>query len=178
MRVLHSIAVACGTVVFTTLALSTPPAAQPLAPSAAAKRVIGSWRLVDYQTSDAEMRVMRGPSPLGFLYYDNSGHMALQIAPDRPRQKFTGPVSGLFTGPRPTPAEALDALSGYGAYFGTYRVDEAARTVTHNRLGNLNPGATGDFVRRFEFRNDDLLVLEPLDNADVRSVRLSWTRLK
>ena len=44
--------------------------------------------------------------------------MVVQISPDRPRRRFTGP--------QPTPDEALDAISGYAAYFGTYTVDERA----------------------------------------------------
>ena len=78
----------------------------------------------------------------------------------------------------PTPAEALDAITGYAAYFGTYRVDERAKTVTHKRIGNVNPGALGDFVRRYEFQGDDVLELTPLERRDVRAVRLSWKRLK
>jgi hypothetical protein len=151
--------------------------AQSTSRSPAARRVIGTWELIGYDSNDADSRQLRGPKPTGLLYYDDTGHMAVQIAPDRVRRRFTGPVSGMFTGPRPTPEEALDAISGYGAYFGTYTVDESARTVTHKRTGNVNPAALGDFVRRYEFRNDDVLVLEPLDSKDVRSVRLSWRRL-
>ena len=42
-------------------------------------------------------------------------------------------------GAKPTPEEALDALDDYIAYFGTYSIDEHARTVTHHRLGSVQP---------------------------------------
>jgi hypothetical protein len=145
-------------------------------PSSAANRFVGTWALVNYESSDLDSRQARGARPIGLLYYDRTGHMAVQIAPDRTRRRFTGPVSGVFTGPRPTPDEALDAIAGYGAYFGTYTVDERAQTVTHTRIGNLNPGGIGDFVRRYEFPTADRLVLVPQDSTAIRSVRLTWER--
>jgi hypothetical protein len=65
-------------------------------------------------------------------------------------------------------------LAGYTAYFGTYTIDEAARTVTHHRTGNLNPGGLGDFVRRYEFVTEDRLILRPLESTNA----LTWERLK
>jgi len=150
----------------------SPPAAS------AASRLLGTWALVSYESSDTESRQYRGPKPIGLLYYDRTGHMAVQIAPDRQRRRFTGPQAGIFTGPQPTPAEALDAISGYAAYFGTYIVDERAQTVTHKRLGNINPGGVGDFVRRYEFPRDDRFVLVPQERTDLRAVTLTWERLK
>lgn len=149
---------------------------QTATPANAANRLIGTWALVNYESSDPDSRQARGARPIGLLYYDRTGHMAVQIAPDRTRRRFTGPLSGVFTGPRPTPDEALDAISGYGAYFGTYTVDERAQTVTHRRIGNLNPGGIGDFVRRYEFPTADRLLLVPQERTDLRSVRLTWER--
>ena len=151
---------------------------QAPARASAASRLIGTWALVSYESSDAESQQYRGPKPIGLLYYDRTGHMAVQILPDRPRRRFTGPQAGVFTGPQPTPDEALDAISGYAAYFGTYTVDERAQTVTHQRVGNINPSGLGDFVRRYEFPTEDRLVLVPQERTDLRAVRLTWERLK
>ena len=147
-------------------------------PAAAAARFIGTWALVKYESNAQENREARGDMPIGLIYYDRTGHMAVQIAPDRMRRRFSGPASGLFSGPRPTPEEALDAISGYAAYFGTYTVDERAQTVTHKRIANINPGGIGDFVRRYEFPTEDRLVLTPLERTDLRAVRLTWERQK
>jgi hypothetical protein len=146
--------------------------------TSAASRLIGTWALVSYESSDTESLRYRGPKPIGLLIYDGTGHIAVQISPDRPRRRFTGPLAGVFTGPQPTPDEALDAISGYAAYFGTYTVDERAQTVTHKRVGNINPGGLGDFVRRYEFPTEDRLVLVPQERTDLRAVRLTWERLK
>jgi hypothetical protein len=170
--------VACGVLVSAVLAVAIGALAQSVQQLPDDQRVIGTWELIGYDSNDAESQQLRGPKPTGLIYYDDTGHMAVQILPDRVRPRFSGPVSGIFTGPRPTPAEALDAITGYAAYFGTYRVDERAKTVTHKRIGNVNPGALGDFVRRYEFQGDDVLELTPLERRDVRAVRLSWKRLK
>jgi hypothetical protein len=158
------------------LLIVAKPQTQSATPSNAAARLIGTWALVNYESSDPDSRQARGARPIGLLYYDSTGHMAVQIAPDRMRRRFTGPVSGVFTGPRPTADEALDAIAGYGAYFGTYTVDERAQTVTHRRIGNLNPGGIGDFVRRYEFPTADRLLLVPQERTDIRAVRLTWER--
>ena len=169
----------CVVAAFTTVAPRTVAIAQALRQSpAVAARFIGTWALVTYESNAADNREGRGENPIGLIYYDRTGHMAVQIAPDRMRRRFSGPASGLFSGPRPTLEEALDAISGYGAYFGTYTVDERAQTVTHTRIANLNPGGLGDFVRRYEFPTEDRLVLTPLERTELRAVRLTWERQK
>ena len=125
-----------------------------------ANRFIGMWRLVSAPSP------ARGQKPTGFIVYDKSGNMAAQIMPDRPRPKFTAT--------QPTPEEAKEALNGYTAYFGTYTVDANAKTVTHHRTGNINPGAAETVVRRFEFVDDDRVILRPAENENV----LTWERVK
>jgi hypothetical protein len=79
-----------------------------------------------------------------------------------------------YAGTSPTPEEAKAAITTYTAYFGTYRVDEQARTITHHRTGNVNPGGLGDFVRRYEFISNDRITLSPLESNNV----LTWERVK
>ena len=57
-------------------------------------------------------------------------------------------------GRRPTPDEALAALDGHIAYFGTYTIDEPAQTVTHHRIGSVQPGDTADLVRKFTIEGE------------------------
>jgi hypothetical protein len=125
------------------------------------KRFIGSWRLVSIEGTP---NPNRGARPSGLIYYDATGHMAAQIMPDRPRPTWTG---------SPTPEQAKDALTGYTAYFGTYTVDERARTVTHHREGSLVPGDV-DFVRRYEFAAGGRLILTPVGST----TRLTWELIK
>jgi hypothetical protein len=174
---LRPLVVGCCACALAALAVARTATQTPPRTSAAA-RLIGTWQLVSYESSDTESKQFRGPNPVGLIYYDRTGHMAVQIAPDRQRRRFTGPQAGVFTGPAPTPDEALDAIAGYAAYFGTYTVDERAQTVTHTRIGNINPGGVGDFVRRYEFLSDDRVALVPQERTDLRAVRLTWERLK
>ncbi len=143
---------------------SDPAAAYPAALSNAAKRLIGTWRLVSAVNSPYGK--WRGGKPSGLIHYDANGYMGVQIMPSRPRRKFASFL--------PTAEEAHDALLGYTAYFGTYTVDEKNRTVTHHRQGNVNPSALGDYVRRYEFVSDDTVVLKPVESGS----GLTWERIK
>jgi hypothetical protein len=133
----------------------------------ASKTFIGTWQLVSTEAK-GQFAEDEGPHPTGLIYYDGTGHMAVQIMPDRPRSKYAGKD--------PTPDEAKAALAGYISYFGTYTVDPKTRTVTHHRMGSINPGGAGsDVVRQFEFLSEDRLVLTPVEDA---TVHLTWQRLK
>jgi Lipocalin-like domain len=72
-----------------------------------------------------------------------------------------------------TPEEAFVALKDYIAYFGTYTVNEQAGTVTHHRADNLQPGESGDLVRRYEFVGDRLVLRPPNSTMEV-----TWERIK
>ena len=114
----------------------------------AAQRLIGSWRYVG-STLGAKAQPERGASPKGIIIYDAYGHMACHVAPDREVTR---------AGSEPTGEEAKAALADHIAYFGTYSVDERARTVTHHRQGSVQPGDKGDVVRGYEFVGDRLIL--------------------
>lgn len=132
-----------------------------------ARRMAGIWRLAGI-TVDGRINPLRGAAPTGLIAYHESGWMSAQIQPDR------APIA--MAGDTPTGDEALAALRGYSAYFGRYSVDEAARTVTHHRVGSVTPGweRQRDFVRAYEFAGDDRLILRPVGNRN----ELVWERLK
>lgn len=127
------------------------------------KPFLGAWRLVSIEGGANQAAL--GTRPTGLIYYDGSGYMAAQIQPDRTRPTWAG---------TPTPQQALEAISGYTAYFGTYTVDPQAHTVTHHRQGRLDGGAV-DFVRKYEF-SGDRLVLTPVSSGPV--THLTWEKIK
>jgi hypothetical protein len=127
------------------------------------QRLIGSWRHVG-STTDGRPRAERGAAPKGIIIYDAHGYMACQVAPDREVTK---------AGDRPTGEEAKAALEGHIAYFGTYTVDERARTVTHHRQGSVQPGDKGDIVRGYELVGDRL-ILRPVGTT----TEVIWERIK
>ena len=132
-----------------------------------AQKFVGTWRLISIQVDSLGALARRGDHPNGYIYYDNTGHMAAQIQPDRKRPSWTA-------GKTPSGEEALEAITGYVAYFGTYKVDPAAHTVTHHREGALNFEVV-DYVRRYEFLAGDRIALMPVDRP---GYRLVWERVK
>jgi hypothetical protein len=127
------------------------------------QRLIGSWRHIG-STVNGRPRPGQGAKPRGIIIYDTHGHMACHVAPDRHLTK---------AGDKPTAEEALAALDGHIAYFGTYSVDEAARTVTHHRQGSVQPGDRGDLVRAYQFAGDRL-ILRPVGTT----TEVVWERIK
>jgi hypothetical protein len=120
----------------------------------------GAWRYVDALLDGKSTR----PNGQGIIYYAPSGDMVCQVSP--------GNIVGK-AGAKPTPDEALAALDGYIAYFGTYSIDENARTVTHHRKGSVQPGDTADLVRKYTIRGDRLVLNPPGTTYEVH-----WERMK
>jgi len=125
------------------------------------ERLIGSWRYIGTRINGANWD--RGPNPKGMIYYGPHGEMSVQVAPDVKRSR---------AGAEMTPEEAKIALKDYIAYFGTYTVDEAAGTVTHRRLDSIQPGDSGDLVRRYEFAGNRLILRPPNSTMEVM-----WERI-
>ena len=128
----------------------------------AAQRLIGAWRYIGTRIHGGNWD--RGANPKGMIYYGPHGEMAVQIAPDVERKR---------AGAEMTAEEAKIAVKDYIAYFGSYTVDAEAGTVTHHRLDSLQPGDTGDLVRRYEFSGDRLVLRPPNSTMEV-----SWERIK
>ncbi len=129
------------------------------------KAFVGTWRLVSIEGGANPEN--RGQKPTGLIIYDAQGNMAAQIQPDRPRPKWTG---------APTPDQAVQAIRGYTAYFGTYTIDDKAKTVTHHRQGMLDGGAV-EFVRKFQMLPGDRIVLVPVGGTGPET-RLTWEKVK
>jgi len=133
-----------------------------MAGSEVAQKLIGAWRYVGTRVNGSKWD--RGANPKGMIYYGPHGEMAVQVAPD---------VKRLRAGAAMTAEEAKIALKDYIAYFGTYTVDEQAGTVTHHRHDSVQPGDTGDLVRRYEF-SGDRLILHGINST----LEVTWERIK
>jgi hypothetical protein len=117
--------------------------------SAGAKeKLIGAWRLVHIDAPGPDGKSLPAPQPKGMLIYTRDGHMSVQLM-------------------YPESANTLSneyVLKGYEASFGSYDVDEAARTVTHHVQGsNTRDLLVGkDLARKYEFNPDGLLIIRPI----------------
>jgi hypothetical protein len=130
------------------------PAPAPGAATARSTRdqMLGSWELQSRVVRRAGGEVVDDPvlgqQPIGRLFYDGSGHMALQMMRQGRLDAITEPTA-------PGGATNARVILGYDAYFGTFAVDEQAGTVTHHIEGSLFPEDLGkDFVRRYRLDGD------------------------
>jgi len=145
-------------------------AAMPQGQATLGSQLVGHWRLVSTeQIRDGEPPVATlGDGPVGTIVYTADGHMQAQLTTSaRPRVR---PADA-------TTAEARE-LARYTAYFGTFTVDEAARTVTHQRDGTFGPGAR-DFVRAIALTGNRLALTTPTTTVEgkTRFTRITWERL-
>jgi len=143
----------------------------------AAQAPIGTWTLVSRTDSSARgVEPADGPlgaDPIAWISYDTRGHVQAQLmARDRTR----GAVSDVSASADPNNSAAS---GGYDAYFGTYRIDAAAGTVTHRLIGALSAGDVGrTLTRHFVLAGDSLLIWFEARRTDGSPVirRLRWRR--
>jgi hypothetical protein len=141
-----------------------------------ASRLVGTWRLVSREDRNAagERRIDQGlgADPLALLVYDAAGNFAAQFM-KRDRSNDVIAATG---------AAGLNnsaAVNGYDAYFGTYEVDEASRSVTQLLQGALSPGDVGKIVTREMRVEEGRLIIElATTSADGEPVTrtLIWLR--
>ena len=124
-----------------------------------ANKLVGAWRLVSIQGTDATFHFVYD-HPTGILIYDRSGWMSVQIAITGERKPFVnGPAGG-------TAEEKVAAFDNYLAYYGTWTLDLKAQTVTHHLTDATPPNWRGhDNVRWFEFQGNDRLLLIPREDG-------------
>jgi hypothetical protein len=138
---------------------------------------VGEWRLVSWTATGSEgiVRHPYGEQAIGQLVYTATGQMSAQLM----RSEFD---TGAFA-----EMDGLTALrqiigTAFGAYWGTYVVDEDAQTVTHNVQGCISPEWVGTTrVRAFRFHDSDNLFLSArLPDADDPGEmnELHWERIR
>jgi hypothetical protein len=130
-------------------------------------RLVGTEQLVDGQPVGAS-GAAGSPADVGMISYTADGHMQAQLTrSQRPRVRAADAAP-----------EQRRELARYTAYFGTFTVDEATRTVTHHRDGTFGPGAR-DFVRTAELTGTRLVLTTPPTVVDGkrRNARIIWERL-
>lgn len=120
----------------------------------------GTWKLVSggEWRPNGEMLQPYGKKPVGLLIYDSGGNVSLQI-------HFDGKGSNGET-----------SL----AYFGTYKTDAAAGTVTHHVAGSTRESERGSAQLCFVTLAGNRLTLGLLPqmvNGEMRLRSLAWERV-
>lgn len=108
-------------------------------------RFAGAWRLAWLEEPDADGKIHKADCS-GLLVYTRDGHMSVQVM-------YQNPQSGGQGGP------VQYAQGGYEASFGTYQIDESARTFTFHVEGAMVRNLIGkDLPRSFELSGTQLVV--------------------
>jgi hypothetical protein len=112
---------------------------------AAKEKLIGAWSLVRIDAPGPDGKSVPIPQPKGMLIYTRDGHMSVQLM----YPKSANTLSNEYV------------LNGYEASFGSYNVDEIARTVTHHVQGSItrNLLVGKDLARKYEFTQDGHLII-------------------
>ena len=140
---------------------------------AAARRLVGMWRLVERTVSFADGTSRPDPRTTAYIVYSDTG-MTCYIAMDPTRTPWKSEAA-------PTPDEAVAGITGLGAYCGTFRVNAKEGSVVHRMEIERVPNLVGrDRKRWFTFQDDDHLILK-VDPSEFRAPvverRLLWERV-
>ncbi|MBV9573409.1 MAG: lipocalin-like domain-containing protein [Acidobacteriales bacterium] len=117
------------------------------APDKAAMRdkLIGAWRLAWLEEQGTDGKTAR-VERTGTLLYTPDGHMSVQIM--APKGQADAPSNPVQYGE-----------GGYEAYFGTFEVNEEAKTVTHHVQGALVRSLIGkDLTRMYRMSGNQLVL--------------------
>jgi hypothetical protein len=159
-------------------------AAAPAREGSIRAQLVGSWRLVSRETHRANGEPLVDPTlsatPMGFLVYDASGHVAAQLSRRGRTVEMLGEECKIAASTKATPNTAQTVL-GYDAYFGTFTVHEQQGFVTHHLESALFPGDIGkDINRNFKLSGDRLTLSFDTTTQDGAPITrtLIWERLK
>lgn len=136
-----------------------------------AKALVGAWRLVSWETTQADGSVRKSPMSVGSLMYSDSGRMC-GVLMDPNRKTPSRP---------PTDEEIRSAYNGIVAYCGTYEVDTKAGFVVHHVDLEKSPSNVGINRKRWFTLEGNRLSLR-IDAAELpatqKESRLVWERVR
>jgi hypothetical protein len=135
-------------VLLASLAGTAPPAS-----AETAKDLVGTWKFTLNETTrqDGSKFDTYGKEPKGIVMFDAGGNFALFIAkPDPAKFASNSRLNG-------TPEEYKAAVHNAIAYYGTYKVDEAAKTISWSIDASTFPNWYGVTQQRhFSINGDEL----------------------
>jgi hypothetical protein len=132
-----------------------------------ASKIIGIWTLKSREDVDAEGQILIDPflgrDPIGILCFGPSHFSAQFMKRDRSEEENLSE--------RVQAKNNTAALNGYDSYFGTYRVDETAGTITTHLEGSIsriNIGKT--FIREARVVGNELIIQLKTTSVDGRAI--------
>jgi Lipocalin-like domain len=140
------------------------------------EQLVGTWTLVSWEqaTADGTKRQDFGPNPKGVTTFDANGHVLTMYArPDLPKIAATDRI-------KVTPQEAQAINVGSLAYFGTYTVDEATKTITLQMESSTYPNQLSVPQKRVitTLTSEELKFNNPTPTAGVGQINIAYKRVK
>jgi hypothetical protein len=158
-----------GIVVLLVAATTPSPAQQRTEVETIKQQLIGSYKLISYDSYDVNGTATRLPYTAGQISFDPAGRMSVQLmGNDRP---------AIANGQRASEADRAAAYASYQAYFGHYTIQPDKGTVTYHVEGALVPSMVGsELVRYYEFSSDRRTLYLSVPNGDRVVGKLRWER--
>lgn len=130
----------------------------------------GTWTLTAVERGGADGAWVAQPLPRGVLILDRGGH-AFELAETGRRMPYAAN--------QPTAAEAHAVYNNYSGFWGSYKADAAAGSITYRPEGAISPNAMGqDVVRTFTLTGDRLVTTATANEPDgLSGMRWTWERV-
>ncbi len=148
-------------------------------PSAAAaqqrtlkQQLIGAWSYVSSTAKAADGGPLWGQNPKGLFILTEDGHFSWQVfRSDRPKFASNNRLNA-------TAEELKVTNQGSLAYFGTYTVDEATKTITFSTGASTYPNGEGEVLKRIvtKLTADEFVYANPATTLG-QQVEATWKRL-
>jgi len=137
-------------------------------------QIVGTWMLVSWvQTrADGTKNLRFGSNPKGINTFSPTGRFSLIIVqPDLPKISSNDPM-------KPTPEEAQTIVRGSIAYFGTYSVEEATKTLSLQLDGStlVNQLAMAQKRDIESISADEMRYINPTGVGGTGKIEVAWKR--
>ena len=142
----------------------------PAAPALAGTTLAGTWTLVSIEEAADSAQPVRVQNPRGLLVLDGAG-LVFEAATRADRTRPTDANKTL--------TDAQRVFATYSGFWGRYKVDAAAKTLTAHAEGAVSPSVMGrDFSRTFAVDGDRLTLTSVSVEPHQRGItRWVWERV-
>jgi hypothetical protein len=155
----------------TLLGFSLLPCAALAQQKSLKEQLVGTWAYVSSNAKLPDGSPLWGSNPKGLFIVTGNGHFSwLVFRSDRP--KFANRLNA-------TADESKATMSGSLAYFGTYSVNEADKSIVFQTEGSTFPHSEGETLKRIitTLTADELTYTNPATTTGAR-IEAVWRRLK
>jgi hypothetical protein len=137
------------------------------------EQIIGTWAYVSSTAKLPNGSPLWGINPKGLFILTDNDHFSRQIfRSDRPKFALNDRLNA-------TPDEYVATMQGSLAYFGTYSINEADKTISFKTEGSTFPNSEGEVLKRIitNLTADELIYTNPATTTGAR-VEAVWKRVR